>query len=135
MPDQVDEPGHSPGTPGQGGEPGGDEDLARPAPVPFKHTRWQRLIRDLYKLYGPAQTGVPPYATPEEREAWRLANLPQTAETKRASTAPPGYRMVEYKDGQGYLHRSLVPDGDQPVADKPPEPPQPMGRSGATQQD
>ena len=122
MPDQVDEPGHDPETPGQGGEPRGDEDLAHPAPAPFKHTRWQRLIRDLYKLYGPAQTGVPPYATPEEREAWRLANLPQTAETKRTSTAPPGYRMVEYKDGQGYLHRSLVPITPPSEVTEQPEP-------------
>jgi hypothetical protein len=135
MPDQVDEPGHNPETPGEGGEPGSDKDGARPSPAPFKHTWWQRLIRDLYKLYGPAQTGVPPYATPEEREAWRLANLPQTAEAKRTSTAPPGYRMVEYKDGQGYVHRSLVPDSEPPVADRPPEPPQPNGPSGASQQD
>jgi hypothetical protein len=43
--------------------------------------------------------------------------------------------MVEYKDGQGYLHRSLVPDTEPPVAEKLPEPPQPTGSSGDAQQD
>src|SRR4051812_47969843 len=37
------------------------------APAPFKHTRWQNFIRDMWLVLGPAQTGLPPYATAEER--------------------------------------------------------------------
>jgi hypothetical protein len=79
-----------------------------PAQTPFKHTRWQALYRALFQVYGPAQTGLPPYATPEEREAWLRANPPQP---QTRTPAPPkrGYQVVEYRDGQGYLHRSLVP--------------------------
>src|SRR3954453_20634087 len=88
------------------------------APAPFKPTRWQHFIREMWLVLGPPQTGLPPYATPEEREAWRLANLPQP-QGERKSTAPPGYRMVEYRDGQGYLHRSLVPITPPAKADGP----------------
>jgi hypothetical protein len=92
-----------------------------PEPAPFKHTPWQNFIRDLFMMFGPAQTGLPPYATPEEREAWRLANLPESSRAEHKSTAPPGYRIVEYTDSQGYLHRSLVPVAPSPAAPKPPE--------------
>ena len=44
--------------------------------VTTQHTRWQRLLRDVFKILGPAQTGLPPYATPEEREAWQRGNAP-----------------------------------------------------------
>lgn len=115
MPDQVDEQSQDPATPEQGRGAGSGESPAPSAPVRFKHTRWQRFVRDVYQLYGPAQTGLPPYATPEERESWRLATVPETPETTRPSTAPPGYRMVQYRDSQGYLHRSLVPDTEPPA--------------------
>jgi hypothetical protein len=118
MADEVDEPGQDPATPRQG-------DLRRRgdtgAPsAPFKHTRWQKLIRSLFKLYGPAQTGLPPYATPQEREAWRQANRPQPKERKPAAP-PPGYEITEYRDGQGYVHRSLVPITPPPLHAKQPE--------------
>ena len=75
---------------------------------PFQHTRWQRFVRELFKIYGPAQTGLPPYPTPAEREAWRQANAPKAKAP--APVAPlPGYQVTEYRDGQGYVHRSLVP--------------------------
>jgi hypothetical protein len=91
------------------GAPETDITKGQEGPAPFGHTRWQNFIREMWLILGPAQTGLPPYATPEERETWRLANLPQPSETTRASTAPPGYRITEYTDGQGYVHRSLVP--------------------------
>src|SRR3954453_13909448 len=91
-----------------------------PEPAPFKHTPWQNFIRDIFMMFGPAQTGLPPYATPEEREAWRLANLPETPHGQRESTVPPGYQIVEYRDGQGYLHRSLVPITPPATVTKPP---------------
>ena len=123
MADRVDEPGQDPQPRPQDDEADRDESAARPAPAPFKHTRWQRLIRDLYRLYGPAQTGLPPYPTPEEREAWRRANRPQPKERKPAPP-PPGYQITEYRDGQGYVHRSLVPITPPPVPAKQSEPPQ-----------
>src|SRR3954453_7216442 len=92
-----------------------------PEPAPFKHTPWQNFIRDLFMMFGPAQTGLPPYATPEEREAWRLANLPQPPAAERKSTPPPGYQITEYKDSQGYLHRSLVPITSPAAATNRPE--------------
>ena len=107
MSDEVDPPGQDPQAPRQGDGLGRDGGEAHAA-APFKHTWWQRLIRDLYRLYGPAQTGLPPYATPEEREAWRIANRPEPKESKPA-LPPPGYEIAEYRDGQGYVHRSLVP--------------------------
>jgi hypothetical protein len=73
------------------------------------HIRRQLFVRDMYQPFGPAHTGLPPHASPQERESWRLANAPETPQTKWPSTAPPGYRVAQYRDGQG-LHRSLVPD-------------------------
>ena len=108
MAEHAGEPGQDPQTPQQADEPSRADPPAQPPPPPFKHTRWQRLIRNLYQLYGPAQTGLPPYATPGEREAWRRANRPQPKERKPAPP-PPGYQITEYRDGQGYVHRSLVP--------------------------
>src|SRR3954447_9669189 len=104
------------------------------APAPFTHTRWQNFIRDMWLVLGPAQTGLPPYATPEEREAWRLANLPEPAAGERKSTPPPGYRVTEYKDSQGYTHRSLVPITPPPTTEKPPQP-EAGGPPGNTQDD
>ncbi len=100
------------------------------APAPFKHTRWQNFVRDMWLLLRPAQTGVPPYATPEEREAWRQATLAEPLDAARTSKPPTGYRITEYRDAQGYLHRSLVPDAP-PEAAADPKPPAP----GATADD
>jgi hypothetical protein len=114
-------------------------DTGRPeetvAPAPYKHTRWQNFIREMWLILGPAQTGLPPYATPGEREAWRLANLPIAPEAKRTSEAPPGYRITQYTDGQGYTHRSLVPITEPRTAEKPGEPPDEGHEPGDTQQD
>src|SRR3954454_22964835 len=97
-------------------------------PAPFTHTRWQNFIRDMWLVLGPAQTGLPPYATPQEREAWRLATLPQRPAAERKSTPPPGYQITEYKDSQGYVHRSLVPITSPAAAMNRPEPRQADGQ-------
>src|SRR3954468_2975888 len=94
-----------------------------PEPAPFKHTPWQNFIRDLFMMFGPSQTGLPPYATPEEREAWRLANLPEPPLAERKSTPPTGYRITEYTDSLGHRHRSIVPITPPSASRKQPERP------------
>jgi hypothetical protein len=89
----------------------------------FHHTRWQSFVRGLFKVFGPAQTGLPIYPTPEEREAWRLGNQPEAPVSEHTNTAPPGYRIVEYRDAQGLRHRSLIPIASPPGVGRPPEPP------------
>src|SRR3954447_10743584 len=50
------------------------------------------------------------------------AGEPAGAFSSRAQEhRPTGYRIVEYTDSQGYLHRSLVPVAPSPAAPKPPE--------------
>ena len=70
------------------------------------HTRWQRFVRFLFRFLGPAQTGLPPYATPAEREALRRGSMARPA---RSSDPPPGYQVRIYTDAQGIVHRTLVP--------------------------
>jgi hypothetical protein len=84
----------------------------------------------MWLLLGPAQTGVPPYATPEEREAWRQATLAEPLAAARTSEPPAGYRITEYRDAQGYLHRSLVPDTPPEAGD-----PKPAAAPGAAADD
>jgi len=76
------------------------------------HTRWQSFLRDVFKLLGPAQTGLPPYPTPEEREAWQRANAPLPPPRPSEKLVPPGYRIRQYTDGSGVVHRSIVRDAD-----------------------
>jgi hypothetical protein len=71
-------------------------------------TRGQRLVRLLFRVVGPAQVGLPPYATDEERERFERDRDRGPAP---ASDAPPlpGYRLVTYTDPSGIVHRSAVP--------------------------
>ncbi|MFN8074707.1 MAG: hypothetical protein U0Q15_04695 [Kineosporiaceae bacterium] len=73
------------------------------------HTRTQRLYRFLFRFYGPAQTGPPPYATPEEVRRWEESRRAPAAEPT-ASQPPPGYRVVRYTDEAGTVHHSIVRD-------------------------
>jgi hypothetical protein len=89
---------------------------------------WQRVYRFLWRFYGPAQTGLPPYATEEEREAYRLRNQPKPPAVREP---PPGYRFLVYTDPNGVPRRALIPI--EPAA--PAEPPGPaaaIDRTGAT---
>lgn len=114
MADQVDEPREDSAATEEGQGVSSGKSSAPSAPVPFKHTRWERFNRAMYRVFGPAQTGLPPYATPEERERFRLAHLP---ENRRPRSAPPGYLLRQYRDGQGHLHHYMVPDTG-PTANK-----------------
>jgi hypothetical protein len=55
---------------------------------------------------GPAQTGLPPYATAEEREEYQRRNQPRPP---AVSEAPPGYRFLVYTDPNGVPRRALIP--------------------------
>jgi hypothetical protein len=67
---------------------------------------WQRFYRFLWRFLGPAQTGLPPYATEEEREEYRRRNQPKPASV---SEPPPGYRFMVYTDPNGVPRRALIP--------------------------
>jgi hypothetical protein len=67
---------------------------------------WQRLYRVLWRFFGPAQTGLPPYATAEEREEHRRRNQPKPAAVREP---PPGYRFMVYTDPNGVPRRALIP--------------------------
>ena len=67
---------------------------------------WQRVYRFLWRFFGPAQTGLPPYATTEEREEYRRRNQPKTP---GVSEPPPGYRFMVYTDPNGVPRRALIP--------------------------
>jgi hypothetical protein len=69
-------------------------------------TPWQRIYRFLWRFFGPAQTGLPPYATAEEREEYRRRNQPKPA---AVSEPPPGYRFMVYTDPNGVPRRALIP--------------------------
>ncbi len=96
-------------------EPSEGDETASGAGLPLrKHTRRQKIVRELFKFFGPAQTGLPPYATPAEREAWRRANAPLPTTPTPKNLAPPGFRLTTYTDASGVVRRSLVPDPDPP---------------------
>lgn len=83
-------------------------------------TASQRAYRFLWRFMGPAQTGLPPYATPEEREEYRLGNQPRTPALREP---PPGYRFMVYTDPNGVPRRALIPiDPGTPTPTPPPEP-------------
>ena len=84
---------------------------------------WQRFYRFLWRFLGPAQTGLPPYAT-EEREEYRRRNQPKPA---AVSEPPPGYRFMVYTDPNGVPRRALIPID--PAA--PGEAPNPSGQAPA----
>ena len=77
-----------------------------------QHTLGQRLFRTLFVFFGPAQSGPPPYATPEELQAYRDSIAPRPAV---ARSAPAGYEVREVTDEQGVTRRYLVqPEPDEP---------------------
>jgi hypothetical protein len=78
-----------------------------------EHTPWQRLYRFLFRFMGPAQTGLPPYATAEERAEHERGNRPRTP---TVSEPPPGYRFLVYTDPNGVPRRALVPIDPAPPA-------------------
>jgi hypothetical protein len=67
---------------------------------------WQRVYRILWRFFGPAQTGLPPYASAEEREEYRRRNQPKPP---AVSEPPPGYRFMVYTDPNGVPRRALIP--------------------------
>jgi hypothetical protein len=71
-----------------------------------EHTWWQRIYRFLYRFYGPAQTGLPPYATAEERAEFERRDRRRTPDV---SEPPPGYRFMVYTDPNGVPRRALIP--------------------------
>jgi hypothetical protein len=71
-------------------------------------TRRQRLVRLLYRFVGPAQVGLPPYASEEDRARY-AADQNRTPPTV-SPAPPPGMRFVTYIDEHGIEHRSAVPD-------------------------
>lgn len=75
-----------------------------------QHTRGQRLYRFLFRFFGPAQVGPPPYATAEEVRRWEASR--KQAPEPTASVAPPGYKVVRYRDDSGTLHSSIVRDDE-----------------------
>lgn len=98
----------------EGSEPVTPRDAEANADVspPRPHTRMQRFYRFLFRFYGPAQVGPPPYATPEEVRRWEESRRPTAATPPVASQAPPGYRVVRYTDEAGTVHHSIVRDGE-----------------------
>jgi hypothetical protein len=85
---------------------------------------WQRFYRFLWRFLGPAQTGLPPYATAEEREEYARRNQPKPA---GVSEPPPGYRFMVYTDPNGVPRRAIIPID--PAA--PGEAPETPGADGA----
>ena len=71
-----------------------------------EHTPWQRFYRVLFRVLGPAQTGLPPYPTAEERAEHEQRNQPRTPTVREP---PPGYRFLVYTDPNGVPRRALVP--------------------------
>src|SRR5690242_13425479 len=67
---------------------------------------WQRVYRILWRFFGPAQTGLPPYAAAEAREEYRRRNQPKPP---AVSEPPPGYRFMVYTDPNGVPRRALIP--------------------------
>ncbi len=80
-----------------------------------EHTRWQRFYRFLYRFYGPAQTGLPPYPTAEERAEFERRDRRRAPDV---SEPPPGYRFMVYTDPNGVPRRALIPID--PAAPAPP---------------
>lgn len=83
------------------------DDVAEKSKSPAK-----RLLRALFKIAGPAQVGLPPYASEEERARF-LADRAKAAEPRRpASTeqVPPGYHLETYVDESGVTRRVARPD-------------------------
>ena len=78
-----------------------------------EHTPWQRFYRLLFRFFGPAQTGLPPYPTPEERAEYERRNQPRTP---TVAQPPPGYRFLVYTDPNGVPRRAMVPIDTAPPA-------------------
>ena len=79
---------------------------------------WQRFYRFLWRFLGPAQTGLPPYATAEEREKYSPA---QPAEAGGRERAPPGYRLHGLHGSERRARTGADPDrpaapGEAPAA-------------------
>jgi len=70
------------------------------------HTRLQRIYRGLFRVFGPAQQGTPPYATDAELAEYR-AGMATPAGSREPQT-PVGYRFTHYTDERGLEHRAIV---------------------------
>ncbi len=94
-----------------------DEPKGAPTTSSRRHSLGQRIFRDLYGFMGPAQVGPPPYATPEELEAYarEMAPVPPTRKAP-----PPGYHFVYYTDPNGTPRRMIAKDAA-PSSDGPAE--------------
>lgn len=75
------------------------------------HTRWQRFIRFLFRYMGPAQTGLPIYASPDERRVYE-ADRASRPDSRVRAEPPPGYEVRVYTDPGGTVHRSIVRSDD-----------------------
>ena len=76
-----------------------------------QHTFGQRLVRTLFVFFGPAQNGPPPYATPEELQAYREGVAPRTP---TPPAAPDGFRVREVTGEDGVTRRYLTHEPEQP---------------------
>ncbi len=66
------------------------------------------MYRGLFRLFGPAQQGPPPYATDAEIAEYRASMEP--AANRGEPQAPNGYRFTHYTDGSGIEHRAVIRD-------------------------
>lgn len=74
-----------------------------------QHSIGQRLTRFLFRFFGPAQNGPPPYATAEEVDEYRQSMQPRAV---IPPSAPAGFSFREYTDSEGVVHRYLVEGRD-----------------------
>jgi hypothetical protein len=71
------------------------------------------MIRALFKVIGPAQVGLPPFASEEEKaryDADRAKGSAPTAPGTADDHVPPGYHLVTYVDESGVKRRVARPD-------------------------
>jgi hypothetical protein len=68
----------------------------------------RRLIRALFRVVGPAQVGLPPFASDEEKARY-LADRARASAPPAPSGArdhvPPGYHLETYVDESGVTRR------------------------------
>ncbi len=76
----------------------------------MSHTRGQRIARFLWRFYGPAQTGLPPYPTAEEQQRYQESLKPPP---RAQRDLPAGFHVEVYTDSTGVKHRSLVRDEEE----------------------
>ena len=71
------------------------------------------MVRALFRVIGPAQVGLPPFASEEEKARY-LADRAKTSSPPTPGAArdhvPPGYHLETYVDESGVTRRVARPD-------------------------